>query len=42
MSRQTYLSLAAAGARMPIGTHLLLHAHRDPEATCLMADAWER
>jgi hypothetical protein len=35
MSRQTYLSLAGAGARLPIGTHLLLHAHPDPEAIVL-------
>lgn len=35
MSRQTYLSLAAAGARIPIGTHLLLHSHPDPAAILL-------
>jgi uroporphyrinogen-III decarboxylase len=35
MGRQTYLDLAAAGARMPIGTHLVLHAQPQPEAILL-------
>ena len=29
MNRQYYLDLAAAGLRMPIGTHLVLHEHAD-------------
>ena len=29
MNRQYYLDLAAAGLRMPIGTHLILHEHGD-------------
>jgi len=29
MDRQYYLDLAAAGLRMPIGTHLVLHEHAD-------------
>lgn len=32
MDRQYYLDLAAAGLRMPIGTHLVLHEHFDHEA----------
>ncbi|MFA5056741.1 MAG: uroporphyrinogen decarboxylase family protein [Opitutaceae bacterium] len=35
MDRAFYLDLAAAGLRMPIGTHLVLHAHADPEAIVL-------
>ncbi|MDD2762844.1 MAG: uroporphyrinogen decarboxylase family protein [Opitutaceae bacterium] len=35
MDRAFYLDLAAAGLRMPIGTHLVLHAHPDPEAIVL-------
>ena len=31
MDRQYYLDLAAAGASMPIGTHLVLHEHADHE-----------
>lgn len=31
MDRQYYLDLAAAGARMPVGTHLVLHEHADHE-----------
>ena len=30
MDRRFYLDLAAAGLRMPIGTHLVLHEHDDP------------
>lgn len=32
MQRQYYLDLARTGVRMPIGTHLVLHEHHDPEA----------
>ena len=32
MERRFYLDLAAKGLRMPIGTHLVLHTHADPEA----------
>ena len=32
MDRQYYLDLAAAGLRMPIGTHLVLHEHADHES----------
>ena len=32
MDRQYYLDLAAAGMRMPIGTHLVLHQQADHEA----------
>lgn len=32
MDRKFYLDLAASGLRMPIGTHLVLHQHTDPEA----------
>lgn len=32
MDRQFYLQLAERGLRMPIGTHLQLHLHADPEA----------
>lgn len=32
MQRSFYLDLAAAGVRMPIGTHLILHEQSDPEA----------
>ena len=32
MSRSTYLELAAAGHRAPIGTHLVLHTRADAEA----------
>ncbi|HXR48697.1 MAG TPA: hypothetical protein VN784_14780 [Candidatus Limnocylindrales bacterium] len=32
MNRQFYLDLAASGLRMPIGAHLVLHEHPDPEA----------
>ena len=32
MNRPIYLDLAAAGLRMPIGTHLVLHGHADPHA----------
>ena len=38
MSRQTYLDLAAAGHRAPIGTHLVLHTRREPEAVLLHGD----
>ncbi len=31
MDRQFYLGLAESGLRMPIGTHLVLHEHADPE-----------
>lgn len=31
MQRSFYLDLAAAGVRMPIGTHLILHEQSDPE-----------
>jgi hypothetical protein len=29
VDRQYYLDLAAAGLKMPIGTHLVLHEHAD-------------
>lgn len=32
MERKFYLDLAATGLRMPIGTHLVLHQHTEPEA----------
>lgn len=32
MKREIYLEMAASGLRMPIGTHLVLHEHADPEA----------
>jgi uroporphyrinogen-III decarboxylase len=35
LSRQTYLDLAAAGHRAPIGTHLVLHTKADAEAILL-------
>ncbi|MBE2212660.1 MAG: hypothetical protein IAE82_02225 [Opitutaceae bacterium] len=35
MERQYFLDLAAAGLHMPIGTHLVLHEHPDPEAIVL-------
>jgi uroporphyrinogen-III decarboxylase len=35
MSHQRFLDLAAAGLRMPIGTHLVLHEHADHEAIVL-------
>jgi len=35
MERQFYLDLAAAGLRMPIGTHLVLHEYTDPETIVL-------
>jgi len=35
MNRSYYLDLAAAGLRMPIGTHLVLHEHADHEAIML-------
>ena len=35
MDRRFYLDLAAAGLRMPIGTHLVLHEHEDPERIVL-------
>lgn len=35
MERKFYLDLAASGLRMPIGTHLVLHQHADPEAIVL-------
>lgn len=35
MSRQTYLDLAAAGHRAPIGTHLVLHTRADAEKILL-------
>lgn len=35
MDRQYYLDLAAAGLRMPIGTHLILHEHPDHAAIVL-------
>ncbi len=35
MSRQTYLELAAAGHRAPIGTHLVLHTKADAKAILL-------
>jgi uroporphyrinogen-III decarboxylase len=31
MEREFYLDLAAAGLRMPIGAHLVLHEHKAPE-----------
>lgn len=35
MSRQLFLELASRSLRMPIGTHLVLHQHTDPEAILL-------
>ncbi|MBA4136044.1 MAG: hypothetical protein C0518_01855 [Opitutus sp.] len=35
MKRDFYLALAAAGARLPIGTHLILHQQADAEAALL-------
>ena len=35
MQRKFYLDLAASGHRMPIGAHLVLHQHADPEAITL-------
>ena len=35
MDRRFYLDLAASGLRMPIGTHLVLHEHDDPEGIVL-------
>jgi len=35
VERKFYLDLAAAGLRMPIGTHLVLHQHSEPEAILL-------
>ncbi|MDD5349331.1 MAG: uroporphyrinogen decarboxylase family protein [Chthoniobacteraceae bacterium] len=35
MERPYYLNLAASGLRMPIGTHLVLHQHENPEAILL-------
>ncbi len=35
MNRKYYLDLAASGLRMPIGTHLVLHAQVDPAAILL-------
>ena len=35
MDRQFYLDLAVSGLRMPIGTHLVLHAHADFETIVL-------
>ena len=35
MDRKFYLDLAAAGLRMPIGTHLVLHEQAEPEAILL-------
>ncbi len=35
MERRYYLDLAAAGLRMPIGTHLVLHEQPDPDAVVL-------
>lgn len=35
MERKYYLDLAAAGLRMPIGAHLLLHETADPDAVVL-------
>jgi len=35
MDRTYYLGLAAGGLRMPIGTHLVLHAQADPAAILL-------
>ena len=35
MSRETYLELAAAGHRAPIGTHLVLHTRADADAILL-------
>ena len=32
MDRDIYLKWAASGLRMPIGTHLVLHEHTDPDA----------
>jgi len=32
MQREYYLDLARTGVKMPIGTHLVLHEHHDPEA----------
>ena len=38
MDRKYYLDLAAAGLRMPIGTHLVLQEHADHEAMLLDGD----
>ena len=38
MDRKYYLDLAAAGLRMPIGTHLVLHEHADHDAILLDGD----
>jgi uroporphyrinogen-III decarboxylase len=38
MDRKFYLDLAAAGLRMPIGTHLVLHEHADHEEILLDGD----
>lgn len=35
MDRSFYLELAASGLRMPVGAHLVLHEHADPEAIVL-------
>lgn len=35
MENDYYLKLAASGLRMPIGTHLVLHTHADPEQILL-------
>jgi uroporphyrinogen-III decarboxylase len=38
MERKFYLDLAAAGLRMPIGAHLVLHEHADPDAIVLTGE----
>lgn len=35
MDRRFYLNLASRGLRMPVGTHLVLHRHRDADAILL-------
>lgn len=35
MDRKFYLDLAESGLRMPLGTHLVLHEHPDPQAIVL-------
>jgi len=37
MDRKFYLDLAASGLRMPIGTHLVLHGHKDHDEILLDA-----
>ncbi len=44
MNRQVYLDMAARGARVPVGTDLVLHDRSDPEAIVLdgqrLAEVW--